>query len=387
MRKKPQAGSWQKVSDDPGKVGPGIAFPGRAGVIKLRMLTTQKLSESVLATIEPGSFPLPDDLEPGDREKFDIPPLTDRHVSKLFNGGALTGLPGGYLLDRQWRLSPFTLTAANPKGVTPSLAWRARAKRLLTRKREHFDTAIWPTNRSHDAVYGWLVSALPNLYLLKKHQIHPPVLLPQRLYEIPRIAQSVELFADKLDIRYLETGCMAVVDNMWIIGPLSPPRESNRIHNGQVLRETADYIKRKIGIRESTAKEKLYVSRQHSRRRLENPAQVEAMIADHGFREVFLEDLDFAEQVRLFANASAVISVHGAGMANLMFCNSGTKVIEITHSAFKRHFFDLAVALDLDYRYINGTPQPDSRGKIRSTGNISLDPQKLQSTLGAFDLG
>ena len=349
------------------------------------MHTEQTLSETVLAVIDPRSFQLPYGLDPGDREKFEIPPLKDRHVCRLHNGGALVGLPGGYLIDRRWRVSPYSLTVANTKGVTPSLAWRARMKRLLTFRREHFEAAVWPTNRSHDAVYGWLVSALPNLYLLTKHQIRLPVLLPQRLYEITRIAKSIELFSGELDIRHLEYGRMAVVDNMWVVSPLSPPRSSNRIHNGEVLKETADFIMRKSGVQKGAEKEKLYVSRQHSRRRLENAAEVEALIAQHGFREVFLEDLDFAEQVRLFANAGTILSVHGAGLANMIFCDSGTKIIEITYSNFRRHFFDLATALDLDYRYINGTPQPDRRGTIRSTGNISLDPQKLQLMLDALN--
>jgi capsular polysaccharide biosynthesis protein len=35
------------------------------------------------------------------------------------------------------------------------------------------------------------------------------------------------------------------------------------------------------------------------------------------------------DQVRLFSNAAEIIGFHGAGLANLVFCNDDVKVIEI----------------------------------------------------------
>jgi capsular polysaccharide biosynthesis protein len=42
-----------------------------------------------------------------------------------------------------------------------------------------------------------------------------------------------------------------------------------------------------------------------------------------------LENMTFAEQVRLFKGARAVIGIHGAGLANMVFCRPGTTLIEV----------------------------------------------------------
>ena len=52
-------------------------------------------------------------------------------------------------------------------------------------------------------------------------------------------------------------------------------------------------------------------------------------LAEAGFEIYFLEDLSFAYQVRLFGEARSVIGLHGAGLANTVFCKAGTTVIEL----------------------------------------------------------
>ena len=58
------------------------------------------------------------------------------------------------------------------------------------------------------------------------------------------------------------------------------------------------------------------------------------MLAGFGFEAVRCESLTFAEQVRLFGSAEAVVGPHGAGLANLTFCPPGTKVIELMAPCF-----------------------------------------------------
>lgn len=68
---------------------------------------------------------------------------------------------------------------------------------------------------------------------------------------------------------------------------------------------------------------------------------------------IFLEDYSFEEQIRLFAEASLVISAHGSGLYHLLWC-SGARVIEIfaTDDSRKRIFQSLGEFLKLDYTRI-----------------------------------
>ena len=70
-----------------------------------------------------------------------------------------------------------------------------------------------------------------------------------------------------------------------------------------------------------------------------NVDQVEAALSRYGFETVYLEGMRVADQIQLFQRAEFVIGPHGAGLANLLFCELGTKVIEFMPSVEMRPFF------------------------------------------------
>ncbi len=79
--------------------------------------------------------------------------------------------------------------------------------------------------------------------------------------------------------------------------------------------------------------EKLYISRaKANNRRILNEQELTAFLTKHGFHTVILEDLPIAEQARLFYHAKCIVSPHGSGLANLLFCQPQTKIIEIDHA-------------------------------------------------------
>nr|WP_281415091.1 glycosyltransferase 61 family protein [Azospirillum picis] len=63
--------------------------------------------------------------------------------------------------------------------------------------------------------------------------------------------------------------------------------------------------------------------------RLANQEAVSATLATHGFETVVLDGLPITEQRRLFEEADIVVAAHGAGLANLVFAPSGTRIVEI----------------------------------------------------------
>ena len=75
---------------------------------------------------------------------------------------------------------------------------------------------------------------------------------------------------------------------------------------------------------------RLYISRSKaSVRRLINEAALLPILAAFGFETLHLETLTVAEQAQAFAEAEAVVGVHGSGLTNLVFCPPGIPVIEL----------------------------------------------------------
>ena len=100
--------------------------------------------------------------------------------------------------------------------------------------------------------------------------------------------------------------------------------------------------------------EKLYITRENAtRRRVSNEGELWAQLEPRGFVKLRLEELTWREQVAAFAAARVVVSPHGAGLANVVFCRPGTRVVEFFNRAYVNPCFETwARAARLDYRAV-----------------------------------
>jgi hypothetical protein len=95
---------------------------------------------------------------------------------------------------------------------------------------------------------------------------------------------------------------------------------------------------------------RLLVARKGLTRKFHNLEQVEASIASYGFQTVDLQGMSSVDQILLFQSAEFVIGAHGAGLSNLLFCEPGTKIIELMPSVeFRSYFWSISQKLDLVY--------------------------------------
>ncbi len=64
--------------------------------------------------------------------------------------------------------------------------------------------------------------------------------------------------------------------------------------------------------------DKVYLARRDTRQ-VANEDELMALLTPRGFTRVFPEDLPAADQMRLLIGAKAIVAVHGAGMAPLLY--------------------------------------------------------------------
>ena len=102
------------------------------------------------------------------------------------------------------------------------------------------------------------------------------------------------------------------------------------------------------------AGERIYLSRATARRRrVTNEAEGVDLLAARGFGVVRPEELAWPEQINAFRHAKIVVAPHGAGLANLVFCAPGTRVIELFNPAYVNDCFrQIAELRGLDYRAV-----------------------------------
>ena len=100
-------------------------------------------------------------------------------------------------------------------------------------------------------------------------------------------------------------------------------------------------------------------------RRIQNSDEL--MLNLKGWETVVLEKMSIREQMKTFAEASHVMAAHGAGLTNLLWCQPGTKVIEINQKSeiHKKVYPVLSHHLGLEHKlYLaDVVPIPKENGK------------------------
>lgn len=109
-------------------------------------------------------------------------------------------------------------------------------------------------------------------------------------------------------------------------------------------------------------RKRLYVSRKLAQsRRIVNEPELVALLKQHEFTEVCLEDFALSGQIALFHAAQAIVAPHGAGLTNLTFSEPNTFALElIAEGAPASDYERIARARGLRYETVRATPQNPS---------------------------
>ena len=129
-------------------------------------------------------------------------------------------------------------------------------------------------------------------------------------------------------------------------------------------------------------KRRLLVARKGPTRKIHNIDEVQAFLQRYDFETVFLEGMSAVDQILLFQSAEFIIGPHGAGLANLLFCEPGTKVIELAPSVEIRPFFWL-ISEKLDLVHALQFCPVAAEGGFQSS--IIVDVNKLQALIGMVE--
>lgn len=130
--------------------------------------------------------------------------------------------------------------------------------------------------------------------------------------------------------------------------------------------------------------ERLYITREAARRRrVTNEPELWAGLQEAGFAKVRLEELTWPEQINAFRHAKVVVGPHGAGLANLAFCPSGTRVVELFNRAYVAGgFWRLAALRGLDYRpVVSAGNAPLAHSPASNRLDITADLEQVRAAL------
>lgn len=171
------------------------------------------------------------------------------------------------------------------------------------------------------------------------------------------------------DIKYYVMPKNAV----WRFKELIVPSVSNH-NDGMIVPAMVQWLRETFGTKVDNPKKKIFVSRQDALTRKLTNAE-ELFIALKGWEVVTLSDLSIREQMQIFSEAAEIITTHGAGLVNLLWCQMGTKVVEIglPDQVHKKVYPVLSHCLGLNHKLILGKKIPISVDKNKPAGVKRLD--------------
>ena len=229
----------------------------------------------------------------------------------------------------------------------------------------------------------WLLEELPRLLRLPRNAV--PQVIAHAAGEPARAAWAYR--GGRETLIEARRGTHLSVRSLWVPTLAARAGEPSPA-TVRELREFADGLGR--GPEDSAGLgPRLYVSRaKASRRHVTNEAELWSALAECGFVHVALEDLPWHRQIAAMRAARVIVAPHGAGLANLVFCEPGTRVVELVNRAyFNPVFWRVAALVGLDYRVVfslvqNPECEPLREDRSRNKDDLTAD---IREILAAVD--
>jgi len=231
--------------------------------------------------------------------------------------------------------------------------------------------------------FHWWADTLPRLAVAEAADIrYFQVIVPQEMEDWQR--ESLDRVGVTTD-RQEPFG-----DDHWRVESLLLP--SLLGYSGMMRPWAADWLRRRIGLPKPAARRRrIYLRRTKAGyRRVANEADLMPILEKFGFEIHETQGMSLGEQMKLFSGAECVVSIHGAGLANLLFAPPGAKVIEFM-SPIPEYanscYYSLCAAAGHTYGYILGEHKAaDLAEKTAGRWKIDLwvDPEKLQRLLAQW---
>lgn len=153
---------------------------------------------------------------------------------------------------------------------------------------------------------------------------------------------------------------------------------------GLISKSSLDYLIKRFNIKHDKKTERIFISRKKAKqgRSIINEDEILELLTPLGFKSYVLEEMDFEEQMKLFSKAEIVISPHGAGLTNIIFCPPETKVMEICNPEYSVNcYYILGSMLNFDYYSILGENSMKNASSFTCCDNITVNINKFKELL------
>jgi hypothetical protein len=209
---------------------------------------------------------------------------------------------------------------------------RARVKQGAVTNFAKIEEAVILASRCEDNWFHWIVETLPRILLLEKIRGDIPILISERVpvsgIEALRIVSTRNII--RVDDKTPIFVAKAFIPGQVIFHPDSLEfwdKQIFSIFDLDLLKQFRNLVLRRLNLAQIAPRDRIFLTRRSTHRNLICIRAAEKVLGQlFKFKIIDTANLSFREQVSSIANARSIIMVGGAGMANLLFAGSGSKI-------------------------------------------------------------
>jgi len=218
----------------------------------------------------------------------------------------------------------------------PNTRGTARRRLGVARTVSGVTANLYGTKACAEGNYAhWLVDAVARLFMIEQtHRLEDVdyVLVPPLKYDFQWDSLAALGFGRDRVVQLKPLECLQFE---CLLASSSPRGKGSAICPDWVVDRYHETLFSGAAAVPSLAGKRVYISRRDApNRKFLNEDEVCEVLSNRGFDIVELSPLDLWSKIAVFRDADCIISQTGAGLTNLMFCQSGAKVVELVDTGF-----------------------------------------------------
>lgn len=230
------------------------------------------------------------------------------------------------------------------------------------------------TNEWSNNYFHWFTEAVPKLIYLLNQDKRPIVLLPDT-YKSEFQLRTLEL----LRFSFKTFDCQILIAKNILIPFRFAPYSAQ--YNPTIMKSLSNKLKSSVNLNYNKGN-RIYISRQRAQnRKVINEIDVIKMLKEFDFQILEFEEFTLDEQISIMHHTDILVSIHGAGLTNMIFCKPETNILELSlkNQGMDKCYFNLANCMDLNY-YYQFCESPNTKLSY-SQADILIDSQVLKKNI------
>ena len=231
----------------------------------------------------------------------------------------------------------------------------------------HVETAINMVCNFSNNYYHFVMELMAKFFLLAKCHIpeNIPLIVDEKIGEIPQMNEILRLFAGKRRVIYLGNNQICEINKLYCLSSVNqiiPNYVDDRkisFKDNMYCPEAICFIRNtllsNVANDEKSLPKRVYIARKNYKNRSYNEKELIDIALKYGFEVISPEDYSAKEQFRLFSMADVVIAPSGAALTNIVCCKPNCKILVLYSQKLELSIFSsIAGCLNLDLRYLIG---------------------------------